>query len=178
MDLAKVILDNPITVVAVVVIILLAGLLVGFFFRRKASEQALEELLEVRDAGRKIAEKVIPTKQFENAADHQSAYTLRSEPFAKATGRVIENDHEVGEKIRRIVFDHPMFIERTDARIAHKSIYEKLDQELRFEKFRNEIGAEIRATVAGSQTAIFKRFDDLLEQVGEIRRSQMEEKNK
>lgn len=176
MDAVKIIADNPVTAVAICAALVLGGVLVGFFLRRKASEQALVELLDVHDAGRMIAEKVVPTKTFKNAADHQSAYTLDSNDFAKATGRVVENDRCVGDSIRRAVFDHPMFNERADARFAHRAIGEKMEQELRFEKFRNEVGSEIRHAVSGSQTAIFAKIDLLFDKIGELQSLQMQGK--
>ena len=71
-------------------------------------------------------------------------------------------------------FDTSMrFQARVDARIEHKAIDENLKQDIRFEKFRNEIGAEIRGAVAGSQTAIFNKIDILFEKLGELQSIQM-----
>jgi len=62
---------------------------------------------------------------------------------------------------------------RIDARIEHKAIDENLKQDIRFEKFRNEVGAEIRHAVSGSQTAIFAKIDLLFDKIGELQSIQM-----
>jgi hypothetical protein len=63
---------------------------------------------------------------------------------------------------------------RIDARIEHKAIDENLKQDIRFEKFRNEVGAEIRHAVSGSQTAIFEKIDLLFDKIGELQSIQMQ----
>jgi uncharacterized protein YneF (UPF0154 family) len=169
-DVAKLATDNAMVIIPVTVVLVLAGVLIGFFLRRRGLEQAVEELTEAPTFADKAARKVFSTRTATNYGDQQQAHALRSEEHARAVARVLGNDREAGDIVRALVFDHFLFTERVDARITHKEVAVRLELDLRFERLRSEFGAEMRAAVEGSQTAVFKKIDLIFDKLDELQR--------